>query len=249
MSSTGVDPARFNLLERNSYLNCFLLPINEVEYNLLVSTTGCDWSDHLLASNLWYHLLTVNDAALIWLSVYHDDLLGRPSTSGGGTLYSNFLYNILLLSGVPRIAYHISLASCINTECGGSIIRFIHFTLGTRRCCDVESTALTLIQRRNNVVWQWVVCCIRPYFSAQCSVSRIMLLSISESLMLNSWPILTCYIVCPFSGEHIPLYAQTQSFDEFPIKTNQRNKLSYDQYLVHQKLDFCVTCYIFQHLI
>ena len=25
--------------------------------------------------------------------------------------------------------------------------------LGTRRCCDVESTSLTLIQRRNNVVY------------------------------------------------------------------------------------------------
>ena len=26
--------------------------------------------------------------------------------------------------------------------------------MGTRRCCDVESTSLTLIQRRNNVVCQ-----------------------------------------------------------------------------------------------
>ena len=37
-------------------------------------------------------------------------------------------------------------------------VRIIHsskikqFPLGTRRCCDVESTSLTLIQRRNNVV-------------------------------------------------------------------------------------------------
>ena len=29
-----------------------------------------------------------------------------------------------------------------------------HFPLGTWRCCDVESTSLTLIQRRNNVVCQ-----------------------------------------------------------------------------------------------
>ena len=27
----------------------------------------------------------------------------------------------------------------------------IHYPVGTRRCCDVESTSLTLIQRRNNV--------------------------------------------------------------------------------------------------
>ena len=26
------------------------------------------------------------------------------------------------------------------------------YPLGTQRCCDVESTSLTLIQRRNNVV-------------------------------------------------------------------------------------------------
>ena len=31
---------------------------------------------------------------------------------------------------------------------------FEHYPLGTRRCCDVESTSMTLIQRRNNVVWR-----------------------------------------------------------------------------------------------
>ena len=30
------------------------------------------------------------------------------------------------------------------------------FPLDTRRCCDFESTSMTLIQRRNNVVCQWV---------------------------------------------------------------------------------------------
>ena len=29
---------------------------------------------------------------------------------------------------------------------------FNHFPLSSRRCCDVESTSMTLIQRRNNVV-------------------------------------------------------------------------------------------------
>ena len=32
------------------------------------------------------------------------------------------------------------------------ITSLLSFPLGTRRCCDVESTSLTLIQRRNNVV-------------------------------------------------------------------------------------------------
>ena len=39
------------------------------------------------------------------------------------------------------------------------IVVMCTYLLGTRRCCDVESMSLTLIQRRNNVVypvaWQW----------------------------------------------------------------------------------------------
>ena len=33
---------------------------------------------------------------------------------------------------------------------------FTGYPLGTRGCCDVKSTSVTLIQRRNNVVCQWV---------------------------------------------------------------------------------------------
>ena len=44
-------------------------------------------------------------------------------------------------------------------QCRRKLLHLLWSPLDTRRCCDVESTSLTLIQRRNNVVCrEWSSC-------------------------------------------------------------------------------------------